>query len=353
MPIFDQGYQHWDGALSGHGWRWLAVAKRGVRTQLKNRWTRMALLLAWLPALGLGLFLALWGLLEQKTDDWREFFRFLPAVVLLDPKEFRYEVWTLAFSLFLMAETFAAMILIVIIGPGLISQDLRFNAMPLYLSRPLTRLDYFAGKLGTIAAFLSAVMIAPVVFTYVIGVAFSLSFRVIADTYRIVPASVAYGLVVVLVGGLFMLAISSLSRKSLYVAAAWIGIWLVGGFVAPILTLGLGYKWGPIVSITKDLSRMREAMLGTGEAFDSIQDATEEMMSSMRRPSIFGNLFAKPKPVRRDASTARPPRPPGTRPWFFEVQDYPWQWSAYVLLGMAGLAIWILSTRVKSLDRLR
>lgn len=352
MPIFDQGYQHWDGKLTGHAWRWLAVARRGVRTQLKNRWARLALLLAWLPALALGLFLALWGLLEQKTDDWKGVLSFLPEVVLLDPKEFRREVWTLAFSIFLSAETFAAMILVVIIGPGSISQDLRFNAMPLYLSRPLTRLDYFAGKLGTIAAFLAAVMIVPVVLTYLLGVAFSMSLRVIADTGWIVPAGVAYGLIVVFVGGLTMLAISSLTRKSLYVSATWIGIWLVGSFAAPILSRGLGLKWGPIVSVTNDLARMRESLLGTGEAFESIQEATERMRSLMGGPSLFRNPFTKPKPPGRRDRGPRPPRPPDAPPRPFE-QDYPWQWSAYVLLGMVGLSLWTLTTRVKSLDRLR
>ena len=31
MPIFDQGYQHWTGHLSGHAWRWLAITRHGVR----------------------------------------------------------------------------------------------------------------------------------------------------------------------------------------------------------------------------------------------------------------------------------------------------------------------------------
>ena len=355
MPIFDQGYQHWDGVLSGHSWRWLAMARRGVRTQVKNRWTRMVLLLAWLPALALGLFLALWGLLEQKTDDWRgPSSRSCRRPSWSTRRSSGGEVWTLAFSMFLSAETFAAMILVLIVGPNLISQDLRFNAMPLYLSRPLTRFDYFAGKLGTIAAFLAAVMIVPVVLTYLLGVAFSLSFRVIADTWWIVPASVAYGLVVVFVGGLFMLAISSLSRKSLYVAATWIGIWMVGSFVAPVLSEGLGHRWGPIVSVTNDLARVREAMLGSGEAYETIQDATQQATSSIGRASAFLNPFAKPGPPHRHERKPHPPREPddprGRNP--FE-QNFPWQWSAYVLLGMAGLSLWILTTRVKSLDRLR
>ena len=36
MPIFDQGYQHWKGTLSGHAWRWLAITRQGLRGQLKS-----------------------------------------------------------------------------------------------------------------------------------------------------------------------------------------------------------------------------------------------------------------------------------------------------------------------------
>ena len=327
MPIFDQGYQHWDGKLSGHAWRWLAVARRGVRTQLKNRWTRLALLLAWGPALVLGGFLTLWGLFEQKPNVWGGFFTFLPPVVLLNPSEFRAEVWSLVFSIFLSAETSAAMILVVIIGPNLISQDIRYNAMPLYLSRPLTRLDYFAGKLGTIAAFLVAVMIVPAVLSYVIGLAFSLNYRVFTNTYWLVPACLAYGAIVVLVAGLFMLAISSMTKNSRHVAAIWIGIWMVGWASAGILgePTTLNLKWGPLVSLTNNFGRLRDALLGTSVGFAKVQKANMKMFAQ-------GMDFEMPNPF---------------------AWNYPWSWSAYVLLGLLGLSLCILTTRVKSLDRLR
>src|SRR5205823_9027273 len=68
MPIFDQGYQHWSGELTGHGRRWLAITRHGVRIGMKNRLLRIALLVAWLPAVVLASFLCVWGLLEQKSD---------------------------------------------------------------------------------------------------------------------------------------------------------------------------------------------------------------------------------------------------------------------------------------------
>ncbi len=67
MPIFDQGYQHWSGHLSSHAWRWLAITRRGVRTALQGRIVRLALILAWLPAIVLVVVLCLWGLVERQS----------------------------------------------------------------------------------------------------------------------------------------------------------------------------------------------------------------------------------------------------------------------------------------------
>ena len=33
--------------------------------------------------------------------------------------------------------------------------------------------------------------------------------------------------------------------------------------------------------------------------------------------------------------------------------QYPWYWSAAVLIGLFGISAWILNSRVKSLDRLK
>src|SRR5947208_1497662 len=125
MPIFDQGYQHWNGQFSSQAWRWMVITRHGVRTQLKNRMVRILLLLDF--------------------------------------------------------------------------------------ARPLRRFDYFLGKLGVIGALVAAVAVVPAVFAYVMGVCFSLDFTVIRDTYRLLLASVVYGLVIAVSVGTLMLALSSLT----------------------------------------------------------------------------------------------------------------------------------------------
>jgi ABC-2 type transport system permease protein len=241
MPIFDQGYQHWKGELSGHAWRWLAITRHGVRIGMQGRVFRMVLLVSLLPAVGLATALCLWGLIERKSDLVTTIVQFLASSQILspgvvaDPRHYRLEIWTLCYNFFLSLELTLSMILIVLVGPNLISQDLRFNALPLYLSRPLRRIDYLAGKLGVIAAFLGLAIIVPCLLTYALGLLFSLDLTIVKDTYRLLLASVAYGVVIILSSGMLILALSSLSRNSRYVALFWLSIWIVTNIVSGVL----------------------------------------------------------------------------------------------------------------------
>ncbi len=238
MPIFDQGYQHWSGKLSGHGWRWLAITRHGVRVGMKNRFVRYLLYSSWVPALALVTMLSLWGLLERRSNlitTFVQFMEFLQPGMVADPQHFRIDVWRLSYGYFLKTELWFSMIMILLIGPSLISQDLRFNALPLYFSRPLRRVDYFVGKLGVIVAFVGLVMIVPSVVAYIFGLLFSLDITIIRDTFGILLSSILYGLIITLSAGLLILALSALSRSSRYVALFWLGIWFVSGITASIL----------------------------------------------------------------------------------------------------------------------
>ena len=127
MPIFDQGYQHWKGEFAGNGWRWLAITRNGVRTGMKNRFVKLLLIAALGPALGLAGVISLWGLVEQKWPPAVGFLRGM-GNLLADPVAYRTTAWTLCFHFFLRVEMFFIMVLVMLVGPSLISQD--FASMP-------------------------------------------------------------------------------------------------------------------------------------------------------------------------------------------------------------------------------
>jgi ABC-2 type transport system permease protein len=387
MPIFDQGYQRWSGELSGHAWRWLAITRHGVRIGMKGRWLRFAIMFSWLPAVGLAFMLCIWGLAERKSDlvtpvmNLLQGLGLLDARIVADPRRYRVEVWTLCYDYFMLTELRFSMVLVLLVGPSLISQDLRFNALPLYLSRPLRRIDYFVGKLGVIAAFLGMVVIVPAVLAYGLGLLFSLDLTIVPDTFRLLVAAIAYGLVISLSAGLLILALSSLSRNSRYIALFWVGVWFVSSIVGVVLESvnrvqrlqvalnkadvsqpvrppdqgppmpeerdndrrtapapaprGLDWEefeeaefraaktnWAPLLSYTANLSRVGQEFLGTNGCWERLSELRPE---KDRRRFLLNN--AGPQ--------------------------YPWYWSAAVLTGIFGLSVCILNFRVKSLDRLR
>jgi ABC-2 type transport system permease protein len=373
MPIFDQGYQHWQGQLTGHAWRWLTITLHGVRAQFRNRWTRIALFVAMSPAFALAAVLVLWGLIEQQSEVIRPLLNILrlPPEIAGDPKAFRAAIWTLSYYFFFRVETFFAMIVVLLVGPNLISQDLRFNAMPLYFSRPLRRFDYFMGKLGIIGFFLGAVVIVPAVIAHLLGFFFSLDFGVLMDTGRLLGASIAYGLVIVLSAGMLMLAISSLSRKSLYVALMWFGLWLISAHLALALGGTVRGEWCPLVSYTGNLQRVGGALLDTRSAWQRLDDLAQAAQHKVQaQMGNFGRTDAMgPHMPAPGAQQPQPPLPGGQQPMQqppqmrtqpvgprlteFAGDAYPWSWSAGVLAGLFGLSLWILTSRVKSLDRLK
>jgi ABC-2 type transport system permease protein len=399
MPIFDQGYQHWKGSLSGRVWRCLAITRQGLRGQMttKRSYVRLVLLGAWAPPLTLVIVLCVWGLFEQGSESVLNFLKpLLPTRVSADPHTYRCAVWTIAYSIFFQVELYLIMVLVMLVGPNLISVDLRFNALPLYFSRPITRLEYFLGKLGVIAALVAAVAVLPAIAAYLLGVCFSLDLGVIRDTWRLLPASILYGLIIVASAGTLMLALSSMSRRSLYVSIAWVGIWITGSAVSTALD-GMQHRasfqranqeqaaaanqpqnnlyydpdepstlvrrprpaddpwpriqqrareiraedarhdWRPLCSYVANLRCLGDRLLNTDQAWVEVGRAAE-VPRQMARP-FFGRGAMGPPDERRLAN------------WW--VLQYPWTWSAGVLAGLFGFSIWILSTRVKSLDRLK
>lgn len=346
MPIFDQGYQHWSGKLAGHAWRWLAVTRRGVRVQLRSKWTWAALISAWAPALALAAALILWGLFERQSSLLQPLMfviNGLPPEIKAGPTAYRSAFWTMAFHFFFEIQAFFVMMLVVLVGPDLISQDLRFNAIPLYFSRPLRRIDYFLGKLGVIGAFLLAVSVFPALLAYLLGIAFSFNMAGLRDTFRLLASAVGYGLILIVSAGTLMLAISSLSRNSRLVSAIFIAVWVLGSIGSNVLQETVEARWCPLVSYTGNLARVRDAMIDS----DSARAKFLALADAGRQAAMGASPYGGGR--RRRWNQPAPPPPTAEQ----AEEKMPWAWSAGVLAGVFVLSAWTLSTRVRSLDRLK
>lgn len=203
MPIHDQGYRRYTGTRAPAGRAWSVIAKAGVRTLLARRAFIGLLLLAWIPFLVRAVQIYAAANLPQAqflAPDARMFRQFL------DQQE-----------VFLFFITVYA-------GSGLIANDRRANALQIYLSKPLTRLEYVFGKFAVLLTLLLLVTWVPAVMLLIIQVLFAGSFRFFVQNLFLLPAITIFSIIQVTTVGIAMLALSSLSKSSRYVGVLYAGL---------------------------------------------------------------------------------------------------------------------------------
>ena len=110
------------------------------------------------------------------------------------------------------------------VGAGLIANDRRANALQLYLSKPMTRAEYIAGKLAILFLFLVTVTFLPAMTLLLTQAIFAGSFTFVRNNLYLLPAITLFSLAQVLVAATTMLALSSMSKSSRFVAVMYAGL---------------------------------------------------------------------------------------------------------------------------------
>jgi ABC-2 type transport system permease protein len=109
-------------------------------------------------------------------------------------------------------------------GSGLIADDIRANALQLYLSRPVTRTQYIAGKAAILMAALAAVTLVPGLLLLLLVPAFAGSMTFLRENFTLVASILAYSVVQITVSVFLILALSSLSKSRWFVAILYAGL---------------------------------------------------------------------------------------------------------------------------------
>jgi ABC-2 type transport system permease protein len=198
VPIHDQTYRRYAGTRGVAGMAWLVIARNGILGIIKKRLFLGLLLLSWLP-------FVVGAVTVYLAANYPQFSNFLG----LNGQRFRD---------FLETQNFFVFVITVWVGAGLIANDKRANALQIYLSKPLTRVEYVAGKLAILAAFLLMVTWVPAIILLMLQVAFTGSFAFLKQNFYLFPAVTVFAFLQVLASSFSMLALSSISKSSRYVA---------------------------------------------------------------------------------------------------------------------------------------
>lgn len=247
MPIHDQGYRRYTGKRIPRSRGWLVIARAGIIERLRERRFIALMLVAWL------LFVVRAVQLYLGTTILRASF--------LAPSEE-------TFHSFLNQQRLFVFFITVYAGAGLIANDRQANALQLYLSKPITRNDYVAGKLAALAAFLIAVTWVPAMMLLVLQVLFSGSFDFVSNHPRLIPAMTITAVLQVALAALTMLALSSLSRSRRFAAMLYALVVIFAGALSGVLQGTTGRAGWVLLSPQNTLLVVTDALFGTERSAD-------------------------------------------------------------------------------------
>jgi ABC-2 type transport system permease protein len=246
MPIHDQGYRRYAGLRAETGRAWSVIATAGIRTLFAKRAFIGLLLLAWVP------FVVRVVQIYAAAN--------LPQAQFLAPDAKMFRDFLGQQEVFLFFITVYA-------GTGLIANDRRANALQIYLSKPLTRLEYIFGKFSILFVLLLLVTWVPAVLLLVIQVLFAGSFTFFVKNLFLLPAITIFSLIQVTAVSLAMLALSSLSRSSRYVGVLYAGLIFFSQALYGVvrgITRDTSMAW---LSVTFDLQQIGDAVFRTAPRF--------------------------------------------------------------------------------------
>jgi ABC-2 type transport system permease protein len=206
MPIHDQGYRRYGGQKARTGTGWTVIARAGIRTLISKRAFLGLLLVSWFPFFVRAVqFYAASNLTS------------IPQASLLAPS-------AETFRQFLEQQQTFVFFVTVYVGAGLIANDRRANALQIYLSKPLTRAEYVFGKLVILMSFLALVTWLPAIVLLIVQITFAGNFTFFVNNVFLFPAITLFAFIEVALASSTMLALSSLSKSSRYVAILYAAV---------------------------------------------------------------------------------------------------------------------------------
>lgn len=259
--------------------RWVIIST-GLRQLLRMRLFQVLLFLAWTA----GLLMAAAGFAFTQSlasggwlENWAAQLGARPhavvsafcSMVLLYPDIVVHGLFSLVFWWHSIVGLGLSLIGLSMVIPRLIARDRASNALTIYLSRPLTSLDYLLGKLGIIVGILLLLWTGPLLFGWALSMAFAPDTEFF--TYSLTPLLRAglFNLIALITLASVAFAVSSLAKTNRAVMGLWLGIWLGAGMIASIPTTpsvvrSLSFS-RDLQDIRQDLFKLDEILIKAGQ----------------------------------------------------------------------------------------
>lgn len=257
MAIAERGYTHWQGTLGTGRRPWRVIAGQAIRLAWKRKFFKLVLFGSLVPAVvfSAGIYVS------ERIEDFKEMFKGAEKFLQTNPAYFQAYFGS-SFLIFMM------LMIMVGSGAGLISDDLRHNALPLYFSRPLRKRDYIGGKFASLAFFLLLLTLAPGVLFILLKLIFSGSFAFLAEYPWLPLAFIGWSVFISSFFSLYTLLLSSLGRNRRYASILILAVYFLSTVFFGIFFEIFREPAFCLISIEMNLRQLSAAFMGAKPQFD-------------------------------------------------------------------------------------
>jgi ABC-2 type transport system permease protein len=249
MAVYEQTYKRYAGKLTPEWSRFLIIPRHALRGVFNSKLFTAFFVVCFIPLL-----------IEAVLIYLRHN---ITALTVMNLNE--REVVTADGSFF---QTFVniqggfAFVLALLVGPPLVSRDLRNNALPLYLCRPFSRTEYVMGKMSVILLLLSAITWVPQLLLFFLQ-SYLEGFAWFRQNMWIASAIIIGSAVWILLLALLSQTISALVKWRVVASAALLGLFLIPSVFGEFINVVFLTRWGNIVSLGGLMKNVTAGLFGT------------------------------------------------------------------------------------------
>lgn len=257
MAVYEQSYKPYTGRMTPEWSRFLIIPRHAYRAVFNSKLFIAFFAICFLPLLVEAILIYLrhnFGALAAMSVNVRE----------LVPVDASF------FETFVNIQAGFAFLLALLIGPPLVSRDLRNNALPLYLCRPFSRSEYVLGKMSVLLILLSLITWIPQLLLFFFQ-SYLEGFEWFRANLSFVFAIVIASLVWILLLALLSQAISALVKWRVVASGALLGLFLIPSVFGEFINEVFRTRIGNLVSLGALIRNVTAGLFGTFDRLNEVR----------------------------------------------------------------------------------
>jgi ABC-2 type transport system permease protein len=258
MAVYEQTYKPYTGKLTPEWSRFLIIPRHTLRGVFNSKLFTAFYVICFLPLLVEAVLIYLHHNVTAL------------AIMDLNAREL-IPIDATFFQYFVNIQGGFAFFVALLVGPPLVSRDLRNNALPLYLCRPFTRTEYVMGKMSVLILLLSWMTWVPQLLMFLFQ-SYLQGFDWFRSNLWIASAIVIAGLVWILLLALLSQTLSALLKWRIVASGAMLGLVFIPSVFATIVNFIFQTAWANVISLFALMANVTAGLFGT---FDRVSGRIE------------------------------------------------------------------------------